>query len=284
MAIERRYFAADAVEVRVEGDGAPRIAGYGAIFDEWSPAYGFGMFQFRERLVPGFFDGVLDDDVRGLFNHDANFVLGRTKAGTMQISADAKGLKYDIDAPKTTAVNDFVLEPIRRRDVTGSSFSFELMDEEADGQPGDKWEKGADGVWERTLLKAKRLHDTGPVVFPWYPQTDTSIAQRSLESWQKRAVEPASDPQSPPAEPASAPVVAARELDTDEAMAKMEECLAKMNEAATLCTSASEKCGEAAKAMDGLMEEAPPPNPDEPVEEEYSAEQDELRSRMAGVA
>jgi phage head maturation protease len=30
--------------------------------------------------------------VRGLFNHSADLVLGRTKSGTMKLTADAKAL------------------------------------------------------------------------------------------------------------------------------------------------------------------------------------------------
>ncbi len=281
MTIERRFLPGATVEVRAaEPGGATHITGYAARFMEWSPAYGSSMFQFREQIAPGFFDAVMEDDVRALFNHDANFVLGRTKSGTLAISRDANGLPYDITAPDTQVVSDMVIAPIRRGDISGSSFAFELMDEDADGEPGDKWEKGADGVWERTLLKARRLHDVSPCTYPWYPQTDTSIAQRSLESWQKRSGAVVVEQPAPPAEPA-APPVPARELDTDEAMATMKECVAKMEEAAALCNGASEKCGEAVQAMGGLMEEMPAEPDEEP--EEYSAEQDELRSRMAGV-
>lgn len=65
-------------EVRAEQyDNAPtHILGYGSVFNSRSePLWGF-----REIIKPGAFDDVLNDDVRGLFNHDPNFILGRSSA------------------------------------------------------------------------------------------------------------------------------------------------------------------------------------------------------------
>lgn len=202
MTIERRFFPGATVELREEGEGKTHITGYGARFNEPSPIYSsFGGFQYRETIDPGFFDDVLGDDVRGLWNHNPDFVLGRTKAGTMKVSKDASGVSYDIEAPATQSVRDFVIGPIRRRDVTGSSFGFEFKNEETDGEPGDKWVKAPDGVWDRTLLKARRLYDFSPVTYPFFETASTQVdqrsmecAQRSLEAFQKRT-ESAGDPQ-----------------------------------------------------------------------------------------
>ncbi|MGX8895013.1 HK97 family phage prohead protease, partial [Enterobacter cloacae] len=54
------------------------IVGLGSVFDSRSEL----IFGFREIINPGAFDDVLNDDVRGLFNHDPNYILGRTTAGT----------------------------------------------------------------------------------------------------------------------------------------------------------------------------------------------------------
>ncbi|EON0894862.1 TPA: HK97 family phage prohead protease, partial [Escherichia coli] len=70
-------------EVRAEQyDNAPtHILGYGSVFNSRSePLWGF-----REIIKPGAFDDVLNDDVRGLFNHDPNFILGRSSAGTLSL-------------------------------------------------------------------------------------------------------------------------------------------------------------------------------------------------------
>ncbi|WP_134736933.1 HK97 family phage prohead protease, partial [Escherichia coli] len=91
-------------EVRAEQyDNAPtHILGYGSVFNSRSePLWGF-----REIIKPGAFDDVLNDDVRGLFNHDPNFILGRSSAGTLSLSVDERGLRYDIVAPDTPTICD----------------------------------------------------------------------------------------------------------------------------------------------------------------------------------
>lgn len=184
MKTERRFTPFQETELRVEpSDAGQRIVGYVARFNSWSPVYG----DFRERIAPGFFDAVLSNDVRGLFNHDPNFVLGRTTAGTLRLASDNLGLLADVDAPDTSLIADLVLSPIRRRDVTGASFSFTVAE--------DRWDKAQDGLWERTLLRAAELFDVGPVTFPFYPETD--LAVRSLDSWREAhppAAPPALDP------------------------------------------------------------------------------------------
>jgi HK97 family phage prohead protease len=169
--LERRFLeASEGVELRVEpGEGEkPRIAGYFAVYNRFSPVYG----NFRERIAPGFFDEAIQrDDIRALYNHDPNMVLGRNKAGTLRLLSDGTGLHGEIDLPDTQQARDLA-ENIRLRNISGASFSFAM---EAKG--GDVWEKAADGVWERTLLKAATMFDVGPVTYPFYP--DTAVGMRS---------------------------------------------------------------------------------------------------------
>ncbi|HCN9169717.1 TPA: HK97 family phage prohead protease, partial [Escherichia coli] len=77
-------------EVRAErhDDNPAHIIGYGSVFDCRSELI-FG--SFREIIRPGAFDDVLGDDVRALFNHDPNFILGRSAAGTLNLSVDERG-------------------------------------------------------------------------------------------------------------------------------------------------------------------------------------------------
>jgi len=105
-------------EVRAEqmGEQPTRIIGYGSVFNSRSePLWGF-----REIIKPGAFDDVLGDDIRGLFNHDPNFILGRSASGTLSVSVDDKGLRYDIAAPDTQTIRDLVLAPMMRGDITQS--------------------------------------------------------------------------------------------------------------------------------------------------------------------
>ena len=169
--MEKRTFACE-LRADTEGD-TPKINGYGAVFNSRSENLG----GFREVIMPGAFDDVLGDDVRALFNHDANFVLGRSTSGTLELSTDDTGLRYLIDAPNTQTIRDLVIEPMKRGDITQSSFAFRVA------RHGDDWEEDEDGVIVRTIHKMQRLFDVSPVTYPAY--TDASAATRSLKAWQE---------------------------------------------------------------------------------------------------
>lgn len=155
------------------GETIQRIGGYAAVFKMRSdPIYG----SFVEEIAAGAFDKVLGQDVRGLFNHDPNYLLGRTLSGTLRLSVDARGLAYEIDPPDTQTVRDLVLTPLARGDMSGSSFTFRV----ADG--GQTWRE-EDGVIVRTIYEIAELRDVGPVAFPAYP--DATAAQRSLDAWKQ---------------------------------------------------------------------------------------------------
>jgi Escherichia/Staphylococcus phage prohead protease len=152
-------------EIRVEGSDAPKITGYAAVFDKKSEDLG----GFREVIRRGAFSKTIKEaDVRALFNHDPNFVLGRTKSGTLSLEENAKGLKIAIDPPKTQIVRDLVIEPIKRGDIDQMSFGFQAIN--------DKWGTENEGQ-VRELLEVK-LFDISPVTFPAYPQT--SVQARAL--------------------------------------------------------------------------------------------------------
>lgn len=188
--IERRFVPQQAAQLRaVERDGEdPVIEGTIAVYNTWSPVYGW----FRERIASTFFEKAIGrDDVRALFNHDPNWVLGRTAAGTMELSTDDAGLQGRIVVDRSsTLLRDLVVLPIKRRDVTGASFSFDMPPKSV----GEVWEKGPDGVWNRTLVSIGTLYDGGPVTFPFYPTTSVAArsamgldeAKRSLEEWLAR--------------------------------------------------------------------------------------------------
>ncbi|SAF46502.1 HK97 family phage prohead protease [Enterobacter kobei] len=161
-------------EIRAEQrDNVTHIVGYGSVFDVLSEP----MWGFREIIRAGAFDEVLGDDVRGLFNHDANFVLGRTAAATMTLTVDDRGLHYDIIAPETPTIRDLVIAPMQRGDITQSSFAFRV----APG--GDNWYEDDDGVIIREITKVGRLYDVSPVTYPAYQAADSSV--RSLTDWKE---------------------------------------------------------------------------------------------------
>jgi uncharacterized protein len=176
--IERR-FVNQPIELRVEGD-VQKIVGYGAVFESRSENLG----GFTELISKGAFDSVLKDDVRALFNHDPNFVLGRSTSGTLKLSVDDVGLRYEIDTPNTQMVRDLVVEPMKRGDISGSSFGFMIEE--------DDWDENSEtGAITRTIKKFSRLLDVSPVTYPAYPETEAAL--RSLTKF-KAEVKPNEEP------------------------------------------------------------------------------------------
>ena len=154
------------VELRVARaeDKPPRIEGHAAVFDKKSVDLG----GFVEIVKPGAFARTLKtSDVRGLFNHDRNFVLGRMSAGTLRMTEDSRGLLFDNDPPDTQWARDLLVS-IERGDISQMSFSFRAVKEQ--------WDESAKPVL-RSLLDVD-LADAGPVTMPAYPQTDVKV--RSL--------------------------------------------------------------------------------------------------------
>jgi hypothetical protein len=186
--MERR-FSEQAVTVETRDDGKRMIVGYGAVFyRENDAATEYRIFpDLIERIAPTAFNRALEEgqDVRGLFNHDPSQILGRTKSGTMRLSVDKVGLKYEIDLPDTTMGRD-VSTSIGRGDLSGSSFAFRPA------KGGQRFTQES-GVDVRTLTDLD-IRDTGPVVYPAYEGSTVGLRaigdddglREQYEAWKAR--------------------------------------------------------------------------------------------------
>jgi len=164
-------------ETRIEADKEARtITGYAATFRSFSEDLG----GFIEQMDLGCFDGRLQDDVRVLFNHDNNLVLGRTISGTATLEVDEKGLKYTCQLPDTSYARDLI-ELMERGDVTQSSFAFTIEDE--------SWEERADGMLIRTVKKVGQLYDVSPVTYPAYKDSTSGLRTSAPVEVEQREVE-----------------------------------------------------------------------------------------------
>ena len=163
--IERRSWPL--AELRVDGEGAERkVTWYASVFDSLSE----DMWGVKERVGRRAFTKTLQEaDIRALFNHDPSFVLGRNKAGTLDLKVDLAGLRSTVTPPDTQWARDLMVS-VERGDVTAGSFGFQVI--------SDKWSE-EDGQIIRTLNEVK-LFDVSLVTYPAYPGTDGSAAFRSL--------------------------------------------------------------------------------------------------------
>ena len=159
-------------------NGEKRIEGYFATFT--------GVYEICpgcvERVDPHAFDACLEDDVRCLIDHDTRLVLGRTKAGTLELRADEEGLwgSVLINEDDQDALNLYAR--VQRGDVSQCSFGFDILEED------DEWNnETGEGVF---TIKKVKLYEVSCVTFPAYPDTEISarrldVQRHALEAWKK---------------------------------------------------------------------------------------------------
>lgn len=168
------------IEYRYAGSTHTRSAdnrtliGYAAVFhrpEHPGTEYHIGS-DVVERIDRHAFDrAVRDDDVRALFNHDASQILARTTAGTLRLSVDGRGLRYEIDLPDTST-GRMVRDAIQRGDVTGSSFGFVPTRVRWIDEP----------TRSIRLIEEASLVDVGPVTFPAYEATSATLESQPQRS------------------------------------------------------------------------------------------------------
>lgn len=145
-------------ELRAGGDGRT-LSGIAVAYNALSETIYTGHRDFRERILPGAFAGTLERrrDVRCLYSHNGDNLLGRTSSGTLALEDGQRGLAFSLSVPNTQIGND-VLELVKRGDLRGMSFAFNKVT--------DRWTSAG----EREVIAAT-LHEISVVGAPAYPQT-----------------------------------------------------------------------------------------------------------------
>jgi HK97 family phage prohead protease len=162
--LERRVVSLP-VTTRSEGSEV-RLGGYASVFNTETVIAGL----FREQIAPGAFaEALTQDDVRALFNHDPNFVVGRTTSGTLSLREDETGLAYDVVPPDTQWARDLVVS-VGRGDISQSSFAFGVP------EGGDEWTRPARaGELPLRTIRRATLYDVSLVTYPAYESTTTAV-------------------------------------------------------------------------------------------------------------
>lgn len=161
---ERRIYTFNVEARAADADNPQKIMGYASVFNREAD-----LGWFIETVLPGAFTKtIVEDDIRALFNHDSNQVLGRNKAGTLTLREDPTGLFMEI-TPGTRSYEVDLLQSIQRGEVTQASFGFMVRARNI-REVGDKY--------YRDLVDVQ-LFDVSPVTFPAYEST--SVWMRSLE-------------------------------------------------------------------------------------------------------
>jgi uncharacterized protein len=161
---ETRTFDITSLQTR-NGDGERNvISGYAAIFN--SPTT-IGDW-FTEVIAPGAFANAIGSatDIRALFNHNWDNVLGRTKSGTLRLSEDERGLKFEVDMPNTTLARDIV-ESMQRGDINQCSFGFIPVEE--------TWDYSVEPAIR--TINSVELFEVSVVSIPAYEDTEVSVVR-----------------------------------------------------------------------------------------------------------
>lgn len=129
-----------------------------------------------ESVSPEAFDGALSDDIRCLIDHETRLVLGRNKAGTLDLKTDSRGLwgEVKVNQKDQDAMN--LYERVKRGDVNQCSFGFEILDEEFE-------DRGTEVHW---TIKKVKLYEVSVVTFPAYDETEVSARKQDYKVIQKR--------------------------------------------------------------------------------------------------
>ncbi|MEK4247601.1 HK97 family phage prohead protease [Psychrobacillus sp. FSL K6-2684] len=162
---ETRTFDITGLQTRdVTENESVLISGYAAVFNSKTSIGSY----FEEVIAPGAFSKAISEngDIRALFNHDWNNVLGRTKSGTLRLEEDERGLKFEVELPNTTVARDLA-ESMRRGDINQCSFGFFPTEE--------TWDYSVEPAM-RTINEVD-LFEISVVSIPAYEDTEVSLVR-----------------------------------------------------------------------------------------------------------
>lgn len=154
------------------------IVGYAIVFGSRSEVLSSWGERFEEVIHP---EAVTPEllqrcDIKALMEHNHERLLARSNKGqgTLSLTIDHVGLRYEFDAPKTVD-GDTALELVRRGDIAGSSFAFRAYSEGAVERSWDDKRK----MWIYDVRKIDAIYDVTLTSNPAY--SETSVSARSLD-------------------------------------------------------------------------------------------------------
>jgi uncharacterized protein len=158
-----------------ETDDERIVEGYFALYESETELFE-GIYEI---ITKGAFDNTLNNDIRALWNHNTQFVLGRSKNGSLQLKTDEKGLFGTIRLPNTGYAED-LHELVKRGDIDQCSFGFNILDEDL--------EELANGGY-RWRINEIDLHEISVVTFPAYENTTVQARAKQVEQIEQRKLQ-----------------------------------------------------------------------------------------------
>lgn len=169
-----RCIASD-FQTRTEENGDLYISGYFSVFNS-----NYEIFPgATESIASTAFDDALADDIRCLIDHKSMYVLGRTKAGTLSLRVDSRGLWGDVKINQNDQDAMNLYERVKRGDVDQCSFGFDILEEEFE-------DRGDSVHW---TIKKVRLYEVSVVTFPAYQDTSVTARSKQLDEIKKKSAD-----------------------------------------------------------------------------------------------
>ncbi|MFR5876330.1 MAG: HK97 family phage prohead protease [Eubacterium sp.] len=175
-------------KTRSSENGNPIIEGY---FSKFNEEYQI-CSDWIEVIRPGAFRNFLatNADVKILWNHNTDIVLGSRSNGTLVLNEDEIGLygSCEINQNDTEAMNCY--ERIKRGDITGCSFGFDIKEFNESIDENE--------IYRTEILEVNPLYEVSPCTFPAYESTEiyarnkenieiirSKHKKRNFELWKK---------------------------------------------------------------------------------------------------
>lgn len=191
-------------EVRLLGEpnmNSRSVSGYGIVFNSLSKDLG----GFKEVILPTAMNGIIErSDIFALLNHNKDKgILARSRngKGTLKLTIDEKGVRYDFEAPNY-ATGDELVEGLKRGDISASSFAFTV------DKSGQKVTRMSDGSYLRTITQFNEIFDMSPVYNEAY--SDTTATLRSMEDLKLEVTDLEAEVAKPVVEETIEPIVEAK--------------------------------------------------------------------------
>lgn len=183
--VERRTVEDSRLQTRDQGEAAkPQVVGYAAVFNSQTVLYQSPTLVIRETIKPGAFKNAIAEgqDVRALIDHDSCQILGRTRAGTLELAEDGVGLFCLITPPDTQVARD-VVENIRVGNLSQMSFAFVPR---SSGETTTT--TTVDGVvYQDIEITDVDLYDVSIVTYPAYADTSASLRAKQFVDEQRKS-------------------------------------------------------------------------------------------------
>lgn len=174
--METRYMQMQDVTTRTDENGDLFLEGMFVVYDSIYNVYPGA----TESIARGALAEAIKGDVRALYNHNSDIVLGRTSAGTLELKDTEDGLwgRIHINAKDTQAVD--VYERVKRGDISCCSFGFEIP------AGCDVCSKNPDGSLHWTITRVEPLYEVSPSAFPAYEATHINARERQRDAMRER--------------------------------------------------------------------------------------------------